>query len=152
MGSGSAPRETIKQFQKIQDEENMGKMRESNKETHQKVENSTTSHIREPSCSNSCNVCCLLSFLPYEKASFSNWFISDDGETHLRRPCSPKMDEASETEGIDADKEEGDDFNEEEEGEDSASGSFLEEGEDLDSVVSVGREEVGVDCKLIPIM
>jgi hypothetical protein len=60
--------------------------------------------------------------------------------------------EASETEGIDADEAEGGDFNKEEEGEDSVSGGFLEGGEDLDSIVSVGREEVGVDCKLIPIM
>jgi hypothetical protein len=29
---------------------------------------------------------------------------------------------------------------------------FLEGGEDLDSVVSVGREEVSVDCELVPIM
>jgi hypothetical protein len=130
----------------------MGKTRESNNEMHQKVENSATGHIREPSCSNSCNVCRLLSFLPYEKASFSNWFISDDGETHSRRPRFPEVDEASGTEGIDADEAEEDDFDEEEEGEDSASGGFLEGGEDLDSVVSVGREEVGADCELIPIM
>jgi len=88
----------------------MGKTRESNNETHQKVENSTTGHIREPSCSNSCNVCHLLSFLPYEKASFSNWFVSNDGEIHSRRPHSPKVDKPSETEGVDADKAEGDDF------------------------------------------
>ena len=59
------------------------------------------------------------------------------------------MDEASETEGIDADEAERDDFDKEEEGEDSASGGFLEGGKDLDSVVSVGREE---DCELVPIM
>jgi hypothetical protein len=64
--------------------------------------------------------------LPYEKALFSNWFISDDSETHLRRLHSPKVDETSETEGIDTDEAEEDDFNEEEEGNDSASGSFLE--------------------------
>ena len=122
-------------------------MRESNNETHQKVENSATSLIREPSCLNSYNVCHLLS-LSYEKASFSNWFISDDGET-CSRPHSPDMDGASETEGIDADEAEEDDFDEEEEGEDSASGIGLEGGEDLDSIVSVEREEVGVD---IPIM
>jgi len=63
-----------------------------------------------------------------------------------------QVDEASETEGIDADEAEGDDFDKEEEGEDSVSGSFLEGGEDLDSVVSVGREEVSVECKLVPIM
>jgi hypothetical protein len=57
--------------------------------------------------------------LPYEKASFLNWFISGDGETHSRRPHSPEVNEASETEGIDADKEE--------EGEDSTSGGFWRE-------------------------
>jgi hypothetical protein len=127
----------------------MGKTRESNNETHQKVENSATGHIREPSCS---NVCRLLSFLPYKKALFLNWFISDDGETHLRRPRSPEVDETSETEGIDTNEAEEDDFNEEEEGNDSVSGGFLEVGEDLDSIVSVGREEVSIDCKLVPIM
>ena len=81
-----------------------------------------------------------------------NWFISNDGETHSRRPHSPEVDEASETEEIDANKAEGDDFDEEEEGEDSASGGFLEGGEDLDSFVSVEREEVGIDCEFIPIM
>ena len=130
----------------------MGKTRESNNEMHQKVENSATGHIREPSCSNSCNVCCLLSFLPYEKASFSNWFVSNDGETHSRRPHSPEVDKPSETEGVDANEAEGDDFDEEEEGEDSASGSFLDGGEDFESIVSVGREEVNIDCELIPIM
>ena len=124
-------------------------MGSANSKTHQKVKNSATGHIREPSCSNSCNVCCLLSFLPYERASFSNWFLSDDGETRSRTPCSPEVDEASETEGIDADEAERDDFDKEEEGEDSASGGFLEGGKDLDSVVSVGREE---DCELVPIM
>jgi len=103
-------------------------------------------------CSNSCNVCHLLSFLPYEKASFSNWFVSNDGETHSRRPHSPEVDKPSETEGVDANKAEGDDFDEEEEGEDSASGSFLDGGEDFESIVSVGREEVNIDCELIPIM
>ena len=130
----------------------MGKTRENTNETHQKVENSATGHIGEPSCSNSCNVCRLLSFLLYEKASFSNWFLSDDGETRSRRSRSPEVDEANETEGSDADEAEGDDFDEEEEAEDSASDVFLEGGEDLDSVVSVGREEVSVDCELVPIM
>ena len=130
----------------------MGKTRENTNETHQKVENPTTGHIGEPSCSNSGNVCHLLSFLPYEKASFSNSFLSDNGETRSRRPRSPEVDEASETEGSDANEAEGDDFNKEEEGEDSASGDFLEVGEDLDSIVSVGREEVSVDCEVVPIM
>ena len=62
------------------------------------------------------------------------------------------MDGARETEGTDADEAEGDDFDEEEEGEDSVSGGFLEGGEDLDSVVRVGREEVSVDCELVPVM
>jgi hypothetical protein len=53
---------------------------------------------------------------------------------------------------IDTDKAEEDDFNQEGEGKDSVSGSFLEGGEDLGSIVSVGREEVSVDCKLVPIM
>jgi hypothetical protein len=51
-----------------------------------------------------------------------------------------------------SDEAEGDDFDEEEEAEDSASDVFLEGGEDLDSVVSVGREEVSVDCELVPTM
>ena len=58
------------------------------------------------------------------------------------------MDNVNETKEIDTNEAEGGDFNEEEEGEDSASGSFLEEGEDLDSIVSVEREGVGIDCKL----
>ena len=70
------------------------------------------------------------------------------GET-CSRPHSPDMDGASETEGIDADEAEGNNFDEEEEGKDSVSGIGLEGGEDLDSVVSAEREEVGVD---IPIM
>ena len=104
----------------------------SNNEMHQKVKTSTTSHIREPSCLNSCNVCHLLS-LSYEKASFSNGSISNDGET-----CSRP----------DANEADGDDFDEEE-GKDSASGIFLEGEEDLDSVVSVEMEEVSID---VPIM
>ena len=62
------------------------------------------------------------------------------------------MDEASETEGSDTNEAEGDDFDKEEEGEDSVSGDFLEVGEDLDTIVSVGREEIGIDCEVIPIM
>ena len=62
------------------------------------------------------------------------------------------MDESSETEGIDTNKAEGDNFDKEQEAKDPASGGFLEGGENLDIVVSVGREEVGVDCELVPIM
>jgi len=62
------------------------------------------------------------------------------------------VDESSETEGIDTDEAEGDDFDEEHEAEDPASGGFLEGGENPDTVVSVGREEVGVDCELVPII
>jgi hypothetical protein len=62
------------------------------------------------------------------------------------------VDESSETEGIDANEAEGDDFDEEHEAEDLASGGFLEGGENLDIVESVGREEVGVNCELVPIM
>jgi len=43
-------------------------------------------------------------------------------------------------------------FDEEEEGKDSVSGGFLDGGEDFDSIVSVGREEVSIDCELVPIM
>ena len=55
------------------------------------------------------------------------------------------MDRARETEGTEANETEGDDF-------DSASGGFLEGGEDLDSIVRVGREKVSVDCELVPVM
>jgi hypothetical protein len=65
--------------------ENMGKTRESNQETHQKVENSTTGRIREPSCLNSCSICHSLSFLPYEKASFLNLFLRETISTKKRR-------------------------------------------------------------------
>jgi len=43
-------------LRKIRDEENMGKTRENNNEAHQKVENSTTDHIREPSHTDSCDL------------------------------------------------------------------------------------------------
>jgi hypothetical protein len=62
------------------------------------------------------------------------------------------VDESSETKRINANEAEGDDFNEEQEAEDLASGGFLEGCENLDIAVSVGREEVSVDCELIPIM
>jgi len=49
-------------------------------------------------------------------------------------PHSPEVDESSETEGIDANEAEGDDFDEEHEAEDLASGGFLEGGQNLDIV------------------
>jgi len=100
----------------------------------QKVENSATGHIGEPSRTN------------------SNSFLSDEGEPHPRRSPSPEADEADEVTGpqeTDIDDEEGGYFDEEEVTEDTTSGDFGGRSEDLDSVARVGRGEVGEDCEML---
>jgi len=65
-------------------------------------------------------------------------------------PHTPEMDEfsASETEEIDVDKAEGSDFKEEEDADDSEIGDFWGGIDDLGTMVSVEREEVGKDGKM----
>jgi hypothetical protein len=87
--------------------------------------------------------------LAIREGFISNFFFSDNRETCPSMPHTPEVDafSASETEDIDVNKEEGSDFEEEEDaaGDDSKIGDFLGGIDDLGTMVSVEREEVGED-------
>lgn len=98
---------------------------------------------------NSCNIHCMLFYLLYEKASFSNLYLSDNGEIRLNTLHTPEDEAlASETKDIDADEAEGSDFAEEEDAGDVQTGDFWGGINDLGSMVSMGREEVSEDHKM----
>src|SRR6266567_7139221 len=123
----------------------MGKARESNNQTHQKVENCAVGHIQEPSRTNSCNVRFLFVLDLYEKKSLTNLFLSDDGEMHQSGSPSQELDEVAEAKESDVDEEEGGVFDKEDVAQDSESGDFGGASETLDGMVVVGGEKVSED-------
>ena len=117
---------------------------------HQKVENSTTDHIREPLHTHFWNVRCFL--CPYwhmKRDHFQISFLSNNHEPCLSRSHSAEgEDKVTETEEIDVDDAEGGDFDEEEDAEEEDIGEFWGGMEDLGSVVRVGREEAAEDSEM----
>ena len=94
------------------------------------TDKTSISNIRQPLCTDSYNVCIFL-LLQYEKWSITNFSLSGDGETHLSRSLFPEMDKIAEPEKTNLDKE----------AEESDSSDFEGRSEDMDSIISVEREE-----------